>query len=84
MEWNRQRISTARLTRERSRVTLQLSEAEKRSIDWLSRIPEVHAQKLPEVFAVLAGLASRTIARELSGEQIRQLVAIHALMSPQN
>lgn len=78
MEWNSSRPAAPRLERERSRVTLQLQPHEKKAIDWLSRFPKALVEKLPPTFRPLAGTAARTIARELSGEKIRQLAALHA------
>jgi hypothetical protein len=72
------RKTSPRHERERSRVTLQLSQAEKNAIDWLSRIPDPFRPKLPKHFRPFAGMAARTIARELSGERIRELAAYHA------
>jgi hypothetical protein len=71
------RANSPRHEREKSRVTLQLSAEQKNAIDWLSRVPLPFRAKLPRRFQQLAGLASRTIARELSGASIRELVKIH-------
>ena len=72
------RKTSPRHERERARVTLQLSQSEKNAIDWLSRMPEPFRPKLPKHFQPFAGMAARTIARELSGERIRELTAYHA------
>lgn len=72
------RKTSPRHERERSRVTLQFTQAEKNAIDWLARIPEPFRAKLPKHFRPFAGQAARTIARELSGERIRELAAYHA------
>ena len=79
------RQTTPRHERERSRVTLQLTAAEKKAVDWLSRMPEPFRSALPVRFRPLAGKAARTIARELSGSQLRQLAELHAQrQDPQN
>lgn len=78
MDWPKKRGTEPRHERERSRVTLQLKPAEKLAIDWLARLPEPFRPKLPKQFRGFAGTAARTIARELSGQSIRDLAALHA------
>lgn len=78
MDWPNNRRTEPRHAREKSRVTLQLLPAEKHAIDWLARLPEPFRPKLPRRFQPFAGSAARTIARELSGELIRELAKLHA------
>lgn len=80
----RHKSAVPRHERERSRVTLQLTPGQKLAIDWLSRLPESFRAKLPKSFQHLAGEAARTIARELSGPDIRQLVDVRAKIVEQN
>lgn len=77
MDWPKRRGTEPRHEREKSRVTLQLQPGEKKAIDWLARMPEPFRSKLPKRFRPYAGTAARTIARELSGELIRELAVLH-------
>ena len=78
MEWPERNQTNPRHERERSRVTLQLTAAEKLAIGWLSRMPPGFRDALPKFFRQFANLAERTIARELSGDRIRELARLHA------
>lgn len=78
MDWPKRRGTEPRHEREKSRVTLQLLPAEKKAIDWLARMPEPFRPKLPKRFRPYAGTAARTIARELSGDLIRELAVLHS------
>jgi len=83
MDWP-PRKTEPRHERERSRVTVQLTPAEKQAIDWLARLPEPFRPKLPVKFRPFARLAARTIARELSGAMIRDLAKLHAAATGNN
>lgn len=66
----------ARRERERNRITIQLSSDEKTAVDWLSRLSA--ATEMPRPFAALRGKPARVIAKQLSGNQLEQLVRIRA------
>jgi len=63
----------SRAERQLARVAISLSDDEKRAIDWLNRCP----YELPDRLESLRLKPSRTIAKELSGDEIHQLAHRH-------
>lgn len=59
----------------RARITLQLTPAELAAVRWLSNCPR-EPEDVPEPYRQHYRKPARTIARELSGDQIRELVSL--------
>lgn len=66
--------SAARLARDRSRVTVQLTPQEKQAVDWLSRLDT--RTELPSPFRALRGTPARQLVKILSVNQLRRLTQL--------